>query len=176
MHRRWETSDLTFLERIKNAYQFDLQFSDQKFLDQKESGGNLYYKNGKVLVPDYADSRRECIVEHHSSSYRGHFGVKKTIEASQSRFTWNGISQDVEDVVKCCDACQKNKVPAILPAGLLQPPQIPEDTWASVSMDFITQVLMTSSGKDAIVVFVDRLSKMTHFAATKSTGECWRNC
>ena len=164
-----ETSEMTFSDRIKNAYQFDPQFSDQKFLSQIESGDNLYYKNGKVLVPDYVDLRKECIAEHHSSPYRGHFGVKKTLKAIQTHFTWSGISLDVENFVKCCDSCQKNKVPAMLPAGLLQPLQIPEETWASVSMDFITQLPMTTSGKDAIVVFVDRLSKMAHFAATNST-------
>jgi hypothetical protein len=36
-----------------------------------------------------------------------------------------------------------------------------------VSMDFITQLPITHQGNDAIVVFVDRLSKMVHFAATK---------
>lgn len=35
-------------------------------------------------------------------------------------------------------------------------------------MDFITQLPKTQKGKDAIVVFVDRLSKMTHFAAIRT--------
>jgi hypothetical protein len=33
-------------------------------------------------------------------------------------------------------------------------------------MDFITQLPVTKSGHDAIVVFVDRLTKMVHFAPT----------
>lgn len=33
-------------------------------------------------------------------------------------------------------------------------------------MDFIVQLPKTKNGFDAIVVFVDRLSKMVHFAAT----------
>ena len=40
-------------------------------------------------------------------------------------------------------------------------------------MDFITQLPVTRSGMDAVVVFVDRLTKMTHFAActTSVTAE-----
>jgi hypothetical protein len=33
-------------------------------------------------------------------------------------------------------------------------------------MDFITQLPVTKSGHDAIAVFVDRLTKMVHFAPT----------
>jgi hypothetical protein len=36
-------------------------------------------------------------------------------------------------------------------------------------MDFITQLPITRQGNDAIVVFVDRLSKMVHFAAIKTS-------
>jgi hypothetical protein len=43
--------------------------------------------------------------------------------------------------------------------------------WESVSMDLITALPKTRNNKDAIVVFVDRLTKMTHFAAvTTSIG------
>lgn len=54
-------------------------------------------------------------------------------------------------------------------AGLLQPLPIPSFKWESVSMDFITQLPTTKSGNDAVIVFVDRLTKMVHFAPTKTT-------
>src|SRR5215218_1197243 len=37
-------------------------------------------------------------------------------------------------------------------------------------MDFITQLLKTKAGNDAIVVFVDTFSKMVHFAPSKTTA------
>ena len=37
-------------------------------------------------------------------------------------------------------------------------------------MNFIVQLPRTRNGKDAIVVFVDRLSKMVHFAATATSA------
>jgi hypothetical protein len=56
------------------------------------------------------------------------------------------------------------------PGGLLRPLRTPEEVWDSVSMDLITQLPATQvGGYDAIVVFVDRLSKMAHFAPTHTT-------
>src|SRR5262249_31229798 len=51
-----------------------------------------------------------------------------------------------------------------VPAGLLHPLLIPPNRWTHVSMDFITQLPLTKTGHDAIVVFVDLFSKMVHFA------------
>jgi hypothetical protein len=55
-----------------------------------------------------------------------------------------------------------------MPASLLQPLPIPDVPWKSVSMDFITQLPETRRGHDAILVFVDRLTKMVHFAPTRT--------
>ena len=37
-------------------------------------------------------------------------------------------------------------------------------------MDFITQLPITRAGNDAIVVFVDMLSKMSHFILTRTNA------
>ncbi len=49
---------------------------------------------------------------------------------------------------------------------MLQPLPVPARRWGSVSTDFITGLPRTANGYDAILVFVDRLSKMAHFIPT----------
>ena len=46
---------------------------------------------------------------------------------------------------------------------------IPKRKWGSVSMDLITALPETASGNSAIVVFVDRLTKMIHLAACNTS-------
>jgi hypothetical protein len=48
----------------------------------------------------------------------------------------------------------------------MQPLELPERRWEHVTMDLITGLPMTSRKFDAILVFVDKLTKMTHLAAT----------
>ena len=49
------------------------------------------------------------------------------------------------------------------PYGALQPLEIPEWKWESISMDFMMELPRTSTGHDAIWVIVDRLTKSAHF-------------
>ena len=63
-----------------------------------------------------------------------------------------------------CDFCQHNKPSNDRPAGLLQPLPVPEFRWQWVTVDLIQDLPETKAGHTAIVVFVDRLSKMVHFA------------
>jgi len=68
--------------------------------------------------------------------------------------------------VTSCDSCQRNKASNQAPAGLLQPLDIPERRWDHITMDFVVQLPKTTKKHDAIVVFVEKLSKRTYFIPT----------
>ena len=46
---------------------------------------------------------------------------------------------------------------------------VPKGIWTSLSRDFITGLPITGRGHDAILVVVDRMSKMVHLIATSTT-------
>jgi hypothetical protein len=77
---------------------------------------------------------------------------------------------DIKNYIKSCDLCQRNKSSNQAPAGLLQPLPIPAKKWEQISMDFIVQLPLTPSGHDAIVVFVDRLTKTVKMEPTKTNA------
>lgn len=85
------------------------------------------------------------------------------------------MAADILQYVQGCHMCQRNKNPSVKPAGLLQPIQIPEKSWDVVTTDFITGLLVTASGYDAILVFVDKSTKYVHLAPTHTTcyAEGW---
>ncbi|GJP81094.1 hypothetical protein CLOP_g11277 [Closterium sp. NIES-67] len=55
-------------------------------------------------------------------------------------------------------------------AGLLQPLPVPEQPWQVVSLDFITRLPPTTRGHEAILVVIDKFSKMGHFIPTHMTA------
>lgn len=63
--------------------------------------------------------------------------------------------------VDSCVVCQQAKVRRSKPVGLLQPLPVPSRPWKDISMDFISG-FPTSNEFDAILVVVDRFSKMVH--------------
>ena len=76
----------------------------------------------------------------------------------------------VERYIGTCASCQMNKPSQSKPAGLLQPVQVPDRPWSSISVDFITGLPNENEYKwDTVAVFVDRFSKMVHFVPCKET-------
>jgi len=64
--------------------------------------------------------------------------------------------------VEGCDLCQRMKNRMEELAGKLKLSEVPKKPWSHLTVDFITK-LPVVSGKDAVLVVCNRLSKMTHF-------------
>src|SRR5690606_12569740 len=130
-------------------------------------GGLMYYKSDRIYIPN--DPSLHTRILHECHDVRGHLGKDKTIDQVKRRFYWPKMDREIHEYVIGCDSCQRNKPSNQQKIGLLQPLPIPDRPWQQVSMDLITQLPRSRSGKDAIVVFVDKLTKMVHYAATTTT-------
>jgi len=109
--------------------------------------------------------RAEVIRLHHDTPVGGHGGQWKMAELVTRNFWWPGVTREVKRYVEGCDACQRNKNRTQPLAGKLMPNLIPEKAWSHISADFITK-LPLAQGYDAILVVVDRFTKMAHFVPT----------
>ena len=65
--------------------------------------------------------------------------------------------------VKSCPTCQEVKSDNQPKAGLSKPLEVPTRMWAQVTTDLVTD-LLESDGYMAMAVFIDRMTKMVHFA------------
>ena len=95
----------------------------------------------------------------------GHVGMNKTLELINRHFYWPKMHKEIKHYISSCQKCQESKPANTLPMGLLQPLPIPDRRWQQVTMDFIVQLPKTKNGYDAIVVFVDKLSKIGSLCA-----------
>lgn len=124
---------------------------------------------GRLCVPNEADIKRRILEEAHCTPYSIHPGQDKMYKDLKKHFWWTGMKKEVVDFVTHCLTCQKVKGERQRPGGLLQPLEIPNWKWESISMDFITGLPRTPSGKNAIWVVVDRLTKVAHFIPMKES-------
>ena len=128
--------------------------------------GGLVYKGARLYLPDDRKLRTRILEECHDAPTGGHLGKDKTIEQVKRRFYWPRMDDEIQQYVTGCDACQRNKPSHQAKIGLLQPLPIPDRPWQQVSMDLITGLPVSKAGHDAIAVFVCKVTKANHFAAT----------
>jgi len=126
----------------------------------REDAGLLLH-GSCIFVPDIGDLRQQALRLAHGA---GHEGVQKTLHRLRSDFYIPGDCSLVQDWVRTCDTCQRNKTQTLRLAGLLQPLEVPSQVWADISMDFI-EGLPKVGGKSVILTVVDRFSKYAHFIA-----------
>ena len=165
------------VNRIKQGYQDDDTIKE--ILDQIRNNNldpnseyhledDVLFSNGRIMVPDDKDLQRDILSSCHDDPAAGHGGIAKTFELVSRTYYWPKMRDFVKSFVLTCDICQRNKTSHHKPFGLLQSLPIPENPWSSISMDFIVQ-LPDSKGYTAILVVVDRLTKMAHFIPTTDT-------
>lgn len=182
-HATFTYAENDLLKEIRQAKNLDeqvvkaveeLKKSSTKKIDGQEwsEEQGLILFRGKVYVPKDKDLRRKIVEQHHDTYIAGHPGKWKTIELVSRNYWWPGMSHFIAAYTKGCDRCSRTKTFPAKPVGHLVPTQIPSDVWQHISVDFITG-LPECQGYNAIMVVVDKLSKMIHIIATtdKITSE-----
>ena len=99
------------------------------------------------------------------------------MKAINSGFYWLHAAREVRDYIRNCPSCQVQTTHPAKPSSLLQPLEVPPYAWHIVTTDYITGLPLTPKGNNAIVVFVDKLTKYVYAVPCneKSTAVDWAN-
>ena len=128
--------------------------------------------NSAVFVPNDPATRADIMRLNHDDPWQGgHFGRERTYEVISRFYYWPQLRAQVSLYVDTCDVCQRMKVPRHKPYGLLAPLPQPEGPWQDISLDFIVGLppsLRMQHAYDAILVVVDRYSKMVRYIPTNN--------
>ena len=118
----------------------------------------------RIVVPDKQEIKGHILQEMHSTPYSAHPGIQRTIARVRKSFYWKGMLGDVRQYVENSPVCQVEKSDHTLAKGKLQSTQIPEEKWSEISIDFITDLPMSSGNKDTVLTIVDKATRMVHLA------------
>ena len=95
----------------------------------------------------------------------GHLGISRTIQLIRQHLWWPKMASEVEQYIKGCANCQRNKVNTQGQKALLHPifPQPNATPFSTIAMDFIVK-LPKSQGYDSILTITDQgCTKMALF-------------
>lgn len=169
-------SDSLRLEILRNLELDDIAKSHLSNLELpwSKSDSGLLLHNGRVYIPDNNDLKLRILREKHDHPTAGHQGFRKTLELLRREYYWSSMRQFVSDYCTTCDTCLRAKASRHKPYGLLKQLPIPERPWESISLDFIVELPSSKSDLDsrtydAILVIIDRLTKMALFIPTNGT-------
>ena len=133
---------------------------------------NLLYYFHAIYVLDKTIMKAKMLPLHHNDSLTKHFKIKKTRSLLQRKFYWLKMLKDIKEYIQSCDVCQRvkafrhrfyNKTRSLL---------ISTRSWKKILISFIIELLFSRYENDinnAILVIVDRYSKMTFYIFAKST-------
>ena len=132
---------------------------------------NFTYKNYFILfknlvyIPNNEKLKLKLLNDYHDSVTAGHPGQAKTYELITRNFFWPHMHNYINTYISSCNQCNRCKPSRHKPYGYLQSLPVPNKPWESISMDFIVG-LPNSNNYTAILVIVDRFTKMSHFIPT----------
>lgn len=161
------------LETLRSMYAKDGEYAQLMFHLREDTDSELRLDSSGILqnsnsiyVPK--ELRTRILWLCHDEQTAGHPGRAKTLDRLTPKYWWPTIKHDATDYVTSCIECQQHKSSRQKPLGLLKPLPVPDKPWQHVSADFIVQ-LPDSDGYDAILVIVDRFTKMAVFVPTTVT-------
>jgi transposase InsO family protein len=141
-----------------------LEKGDGTFWEQD----GLVYRKGRIYVPKKISLREQIIRENHDSPEAGHPGIYRTMSSIQRTWWWPSMKAEVRKYLRGCLMCQQNKAQRERKAAPLHPLEVPNGPWEEITIDLIGP-LPPSKGHDAILVVVDRFTKMIRLIATETS-------
>ena len=145
---------LETLTKVKTLGPRSMKKGLQEWNDEE---GLVLYRE-KIYVPQNEQLCQDIIKLNHDNLAAGHPGQRGMLAIVEQEFTWPGISNTVHQYVEGCAICQSTKNdthPTMVP---LQPTEILNRPFGTITMDFITN-LPESKGYDSLHMVTDRFTK-----------------
>jgi len=124
-----------------------------------------------VLVPNKAFFKKKLFRLYYDNPLAEHFGTKKTKILISRKFYWPRMTSDIDEYIRECNIYQRNKTSRYRFYNKLTSLSVSARFWAEISMNFIIELSVSCCGSDiydAILIVVDRYSKISLYISAKS--------
>ena len=147
----------------------EIQFNSNEFMNW-EDRNKLLQKNDHFYISANEFLQMKLIKRHHDVSLMSYFVTARTYELMSHKFFWSDMKTLVKEYYLACKIYQDSWVIRIKSHKELTSLSISASSWEQISMNFITDLLMSKSIErmkyDFILIIVNQFSKMMHFIST----------
>lgn len=137
--------------------------------DDKSLGPSKECNAIMTIRPELPEELQELVIQqHHNDPVHGHQGIARTMELIQRNYQFPNMKSKVENFIRRCTSCQRNKHATHAPYGASQAIELPTKPWEDIAMDFITDLPesadeVTGYKYNGILVVVCRFCKGAEF-------------
>src|SRR5882672_5070599 len=146
------------VEEEESVYGLNEQEAEYRnfVVDLEDIETEKYRKIQKPENKEYVieKDREKIIYQNHDIPMAGHPGVKRTIELVSRTYWWETLRKDIEEYVRGCERCQRNKIIRQKKNAPLQPMDPASEPWERISVDLVGP-LPKSQGYNMIMVVSD---------------------
>ncbi len=114
------------------------------------------------LIIVLESDRLSLMQEMHDQLVFNHSKVNRTIKLLKRNHRWSEMTKDVKQYVKNCHTCRRIEATRNKYHELLNSLSILDRSWTNIILDFVIE-LFESREYNAILMMIDRLSKMHHY-------------
>jgi Reverse transcriptase (RNA-dependent DNA polymerase)/RNase H-like domain found in reverse transcriptase/Integrase zinc binding domain/Chromo (CHRromatin Organisation MOdifier) domain/Integrase core domain len=164
--------DPSILKSVKKSYVTDSRFgpvisNPEQYPLYHIEDGFIFYE-GRLCIPKNDRKIRETLLALYHD-HQNHFGIPKTRQSIAKDYYWPGLENDIDQYIKSCASCARNKSSTQVPAGFLHPMPIPQSRFEELAIDFVGP-LPKSNGFDTIFIMTDRLTNYVLIVPTHQTA------
>jgi len=107
------------------------------------------------------EEKQKIFQEMHDKPIGGHLGMNRTYDRLKLFTTWPGMKQELEEYIRQCEICQKNKITQNKTKMPMKITTTPEVVWEKCALDIVGPLNQTLDGNRYVLTFQDELSKYT---------------
>jgi len=100
------------------------------------------------------EEKLQILKEYYDAPIGGHQGVKRTLKRIRLKYNWPGITKDVEEHIKKCELCQKNKLTPQIKAPLVIT-DTPSKSFEKCALDILGPLTVITNGNRYLLTFQD---------------------
>ena len=105
------------------------------------------------------EQKLDILNQFHYSLIGGHLGINKTLKRIKHNYNWLGMRKDVEEFIKNCESCQKNKISNKHTRQPLAITSTASRPFEKIFLDIVGPLTPTFSGNNYILTMMCDLTK-----------------